>query len=158
MLLFPAILNTSLSLDELSSRHHSPATIFYNRVPKCGSETLIELARILGRVNSFTFIHSRVFYSYYITESQQVCTHTVWFRHLVNVNVVVIMRFYPSPNSCDTYRNEQYHINIYLQVVNNTCTLCSKIMRLFQDMWHILSFPRFPSFIGLIFVLHFATR
>jgi len=41
-------------------------------VPKCGSETLIELARILGSINGFTFTHSRIFFTYFLGEKEQV--------------------------------------------------------------------------------------
>ena len=49
-----------------------PVRIFYNRVPKCGSETLNELSKLLSVENNFTFDHSHEYLDYFISRRKQV--------------------------------------------------------------------------------------
>ncbi|KAI0212385.1 Uronyl 2-sulfotransferase [Lamellibrachia satsuma] len=50
---------------------HSPSNIFYNRVPKCGSRTMLTIVQTLSDFNNFTYIHSKTFLDIIINETEQ---------------------------------------------------------------------------------------
>ena len=75
----------SRSLPPLKSAwiRFTPPLIFYNRVPKCASQTILSLTKNLSRINNFTYQHSRVFQEYTIDESKQVWSTCSWNQHVV---------------------------------------------------------------------------
>ena len=46
--------------------------IFYNRVPKCGSSTMMDLMTEMGRLHNFTFLRDGVFMTFYLEEPWKV--------------------------------------------------------------------------------------
>ncbi|KAI0225206.1 Uronyl 2-sulfotransferase [Lamellibrachia satsuma] len=69
----------------------NPGRIFYNRIPKCGSSSLLDLIRVASRLNNFTFVECATYMKFIIdhmhetrmaTHINAVSTPMVFERHL----------------------------------------------------------------------------
>ena len=69
--------------------------IFYNRIPKCGSATILKLIQNMAKTNNFTYIHSAQYHEHSLERKRRktlvydLCdTHAPWLydRHLFFIN------------------------------------------------------------------------
>ena len=59
-----------------------PQRIFFNRVPKCGTHTLIDVITDMARIHNFSLVRSEVYMRFNLEENWQVSCKSAIFHAL----------------------------------------------------------------------------
>ncbi len=71
----------------LSLVHKDVPRVFYNRVPKAGSRSVLRILKRISRINGFQLVESKIFLNYTVSAAEEVKTSSILVQKFFRVRV-----------------------------------------------------------------------